>query len=123
MFAWRAFPQEPGADPGAYLTVPELARRGIGVAFTTRHGGTSDDPYASLNLSYVSGDRPDAVRDNRRRALAAVGAELESWTGARQVHGARAVRVGSSERGAGWDSAERVIRDPAASWTGEPCPA
>jgi len=120
MFAWRAFPREPGAGPGAYLTVPELARHGILVAFTTRHGGSSRTPFESLNLSYVSGDDGDVVRTNRRRVLAAVGGQIESWTGARQVHGARTVRVGAEERGAGWDSADRAIPDADALWTDSP---
>jgi len=120
MFAWRAFPREPGAGPGAYLTVPELARRGLEIAFTSRHGGRSERPFASLNLSYVSGDDPEVVRANRTRALGAVGGGLGSWTGARQVHGGRSVRVGSVERGAGWDSPEGVIADADSLWTEAP---
>jgi len=120
MFAWRAFPREPGAGPGAYLTVPELARRGIEVAFTTRHGGRSNEPFSSLNLSYVSGDVPEVVRANRRRALAAVGGDLASWTGARQVHGSRTVRVGTAERGAGWGSPDDLIPNADSLWTDEP---
>lgn len=123
MFAWRAFTREPGAGPGAVLTVPELARRGVEVAFTTRLGGRSQDPFASLNLSYASGDDPVIVRANRRRALAATGAGIEDWTGARQVHSTHAVRVGDAERGAGWDSPAGVIPDADALWTDVPGPA
>jgi hypothetical protein len=122
MFAWRAFTWEPGAGSGAVLTVPDLARRGIEAAFTTRLGGCSDEPFASLNLSYASGDDPEVVRSNRRRALAAIGAGLEDWTGARQVHSTRAVRVGDAERGAGWDSPAGVIPDADALWTDRPGP-
>jgi len=120
MFAWRAFPQEPGASPGAYLTVPALARSGIHVAFTTRHGGRSDAPFDSLNLSFASGDDPDRVQANRRRALMAVGGSLESWTGARQVHSATPAYADASRRGAGWDSPASVIPDADAVWTGSP---
>jgi len=120
MFAWRAFAEEPGAGPGAYLTVPELARHGVEIAFTSRHGGSSRPPFSSLNLSYSSGDDPDLVRANRSRALRSVGARIDSWTGSRQVHGARAVHVGGSERGAGWDSPDRVIPDADALWTEDP---
>ena len=120
MFAWRAFAEEPGAGPGAYLTVPELARHGVEIAFTSRHGGTSRSPFGSLNLSYSSGDDPDVVRANRTRALRSVGGGLGSWTGARQVHGSRAVQVGSSARGAGWDSPANVIPDADALWTEQP---
>jgi polyphenol oxidase len=120
MFAWRAFEREPGAGPGAYLTVPELARHGIHIAFTSRHGGASARPYASLNLSYVSGDDPEVVRVNRARALRAVGAEPGSWTGSRQVHGSRSERVGAPERGSGWDSPATVIPETDALWTDTP---
>ena len=120
MFAWRAFPQEPGASPGAYLTVPALARSGIRVAFTTRHGGRSDAPFDSLNLSYASGDDPERVRANRRRALAAVGGALESWTGARQVHSATPAHADAGRRGAGWSSPADVIPDADAVWTDTP---
>jgi purine-nucleoside/S-methyl-5'-thioadenosine phosphorylase / adenosine deaminase len=121
MFAWRSFPQDgPGPKrpgPGAFLTVPQLERRGIRVAFTTRHGGISPDPFSSLNLSYVSGDDPELVQGNRTRALGAVGGSLESWTGARQIHGNTVVRVGTAERGAGWSSPDDVIPDADALWT------
>lgn len=120
MFAWRVFAREPGAGPGAYLTVPALARRGVHVAFTSRQGGRSAPPFSSLNLSYSSGDDPEVVRANRTRALAAVGGRLESWTGGRQVHGTRTARVGAEQRGAGWDSPAHVVPDTDALWTDAP---
>ena len=80
----------------------------------------SEEPFSSLNLSYASGDDPEPVRRNRTRALAAVGGELVSWTGARQVHGTSIVRVGADTRGAGWDSPSTVIPDADALWTDEP---
>jgi len=120
MFAWRAFPAEPGTGPGAFLTVPELARRGFRVAFTTRHGGTSEPPFDRLNLSYSSGDEAESVRANRSRACRAVGGSLESWTGARQVHGTLAVRVSTDERGAGAWTPSSTIPGADALWTEEP---
>ena len=120
MFAWRVFTREPGAGPGAYLTVPELARRGVRIAFTSRQGGRSAAPYSSLNLSYSSGDDPGVVRANRTRALAAVGGALDSWTGGRQVHGTRTARVDADRRGAGWDSPAHVVPDTDALWTDAP---
>lgn len=41
---------------------------GIDHRFFTRHGGVSDGLYSSLNCGYGSGDSPDNVRENRRRA-------------------------------------------------------
>jgi YfiH family protein len=63
---------------------------GAHALFTTRRGGFSDGPYASLNLGRLTDDRPDAVRRNRAR--------LEERTGVRpsyirQVHGTFVRRI------------------------------
>lgn len=120
MFAWRALPPRPGFAAGAYLAVPALESTGIRVAFTTRHGGASGDPFASLNLSFVSGDDGGVVRANRGRALAAIGADAGAWTSGRQVHGARVARVEPAERGSGASSPEGTIPETDALWTDEP---
>ena len=46
----------------------ELA--GVQHRFFTRRGGVSAGLYSSLNCGYGSGDQPDNVRENRRRAAA-----------------------------------------------------
>jgi YfiH family protein len=51
----------------------------------TRQGGVSHDPYASLNLSFSVGDKPDLVRENRTRVIRALG--LTDLISAHQVHG------------------------------------
>jgi hypothetical protein len=61
---------------------------GAHVRFTTREGGVSEGPYATLNLGLLTGDDPGAVAENRRRA--AGGLPL-AW--GRQVHGTRVVTV------------------------------
>src|SRR6266567_1953593 len=58
------------------------------LAFTTRRGGVSKAPYESLNLGRSTGDRPAAVNENRRRALATVGLGEDRLATAGQVHGA-----------------------------------
>jgi YfiH family protein len=55
------------------------------VAFTTRHGGVSAGPFHSLNLGFSSGDRPEAVEENRRRLQEALG--LGDVASLSQVHG------------------------------------
>jgi len=57
--------------------------------FTTREGGVSQGPYATLNLSHAVGDRPEFVEENRRRVRATFGHPPE--LGLDQVHGARVV--------------------------------
>ena len=61
---------------------------GAHAAFSTRLGGVSDAPYASLNLAILTGDDRDAVRENRRRLAAAAGIRAERVVIGRQVHGA-----------------------------------
>ena len=58
--------------------------------FTTRTGGVSQGPYASLNLSWSRGDDKAAVEENRRRVGAAFNARPVF---AKQVHGDTVIRV------------------------------
>ena len=69
-------------------------------AFTERTGGVSLPPYASLNLGSHVGDDPAAVAENRRRALASLGAVglQERLLVPNQVHGDTVVRVAPTER-------------------------
>jgi polyphenol oxidase len=57
---------------------------GARAVFTTRRGGFSEGPYASLNLGRLTADSPDAVRRNRARLQEQVGARPAHI---RQVHG------------------------------------
>jgi len=92
--------------------VPALLSAGIRVVWTTRLGGVSVDPFSSLNLSMVAGDEEEAVRRNRARVLAAVGARPDAWTSGKQIHGASVARVGAVERGAGaFDPATALVAD------------
>ncbi|HEY8611924.1 MAG TPA: peptidoglycan editing factor PgeF [Roseomonas sp.] len=68
-----------------FLTSPGLA--GIPHGFFTRRGGTSTGRFASLNCSLSSQDDPDRVRENRARAMRAIGTAPESLSGLFQVHG------------------------------------
>jgi len=56
--------------------------------FTTRAGGVSADPWATLDLGDQVGDDPAAVAENWRRLEAATGL---GFARVRQVHGARVV--------------------------------
>ena len=70
------FRQVPGHDGLAgleVLTWPAFGGFDMDVLVTTRRGGVSAGPYASLNLSLNVGDDPAHVLENRRRALAALG--------------------------------------------------
>lgn len=54
-------------------------------AVTTRHGGVSEGPYATLNLADHVGDDPAAVRENRDRLATALGVERVTFMD--QQHG------------------------------------
>jgi len=64
------------------------------VAFTTRLGGVSEGPYASLNLGLSTADDPGRVAVNRARLAGHLG--LDEIATVRQVHGAglHVVRAG-----------------------------
>jgi YfiH family protein len=72
---------------------------GYEVAFTTRVGGVSEGPYASLNLGRKSGDDVERVDENRRIACAAIGADLERLALNYQVHSSRVLRAAAARRG------------------------
>ena len=84
---------------GVTLLTDESRPGGVTLAFTERTGGVSEAPYASLNLGSRCGDDPARVAENRRRALAALGAEdlLDRLVVPRQVHGDHAVIVRSAD--------------------------
>jgi YfiH family protein len=57
--------------------------------FTTRRGGVSEGPYASLNLGLWTDDDASRVHDNRELVREQAG--VERLAQGRQVHGARVV--------------------------------
>lgn len=61
------------------------------VAFTTRLGGGSGDPYGGLNLATHTGDDATTVAANRRVLAAALAIEPAKIEVTRQVHGAEVV--------------------------------
>jgi len=71
-------------------------------------------PFDTLNLGRAAGDAARAVRENRRRALAALGRDLEEHVEASQVHGARAAVAGVRDRGRKIPGVDILLtRDPA----------
>ena len=91
MIAWSA--------PGPYT-----------VAFSTRRGGVSVGPYASLNLGRMTEDEPERVEENRRRLLTGLDADPSRLTLNRQVHGADVHLAREGSRGEPGDGL----------WTSEP---
>ena len=59
---------------------------GVQHRFFTRRGGVSAGLYSSLNCGYGSGDQPDNVRENRRRAAAAFDLGESELLTVHQIH-------------------------------------
>jgi YfiH family protein len=67
---------------------------GIAHRFFTRRGGVSSGLYSSLNCGYGSGDSPDNVRENRRRAAARFGRQEPDLLTLYQIHSTEVLAVG-----------------------------
>ena len=61
---------------------------GARAVFSTRQGGVSEGPYASLNLGLLTDDEPGNVVENRTRLARAAGMAPDAIVMGRQVHGA-----------------------------------
>lgn len=84
---------------------------GARALFTTRAGGVSAGPYASLNLSPDVGDDPGAVAGNRARLAALAGLDPGRLVSLRQVHGSEVVRLDAAP--AGRPCADAAVTDAA----------
>jgi hypothetical protein len=62
-------------------------------AFFTRKGGVSAGLYTSLNCGFGSGDDPENITENRRRAAISLGLTEGALTTVNQVHGTEIVQV------------------------------
>ena len=102
------------------LAWPALDQHPVDALVTTRHGGVSSGTYATLNLSFGVGDRPRDVLENRRRAAAALGADLADVVFGKQVHGAVARVVTGADRGRGAAVADEGVGEADALVTSDP---
>ena len=84
-----------------WLECPALARWGWLVhAFSTRHGGVTRGIARGLNLGFIESASRANVEKNRKRFLAAIGAEDFSLLTLRQVHSTNIFRVVRDDEGA-----------------------
>lgn len=80
-----------------YLAFPALLKSGmVRHGFSTRMGGVSEGPYATMNFSFTRGDDPEAVRENYRRMAEALRVDMEKMVLTWQTHTTN-VRVVSEE--------------------------
>lgn len=65
--------------------------QGVTAAFTTRHGGVSQAPYANANLAFHVGDNPSDVIANHDALAQILGYERNRLVHMRQIHSDRIV--------------------------------
>lgn len=102
------------------LTWPAFDGLDLDVLVMTRGGGVSAGPYASLNLGLHVGDQDEDVLENRRRAAAALGADLANMVFCNQAHGREVHVVSAADRGRGALSLDDAIVRTDALVTAEP---
>jgi len=68
----------------------------------TRHGGVSQAPWGTLNLGATVGDPIDAVRENHRRMMGALGLDPAQSASVWQVHNADTVIATAPPQGRKW---------------------
>ena len=97
------------------LRAAPLDALGVPHAFTTRSGGVSAPPFEALNLGRGVGDAPEAVAENRARAVRALGRAPDDHVEASQVHGREVASVTGAHRGQTMPGADGLVSaDPAA---------
>jgi len=73
-------------------------------AESTRIGGVSPVPFASLNLGINTADEPANVNENRRRFFEAIGTTPKQFASAHQVHGTDILYATEAGRFDGYDA-------------------
>ena len=100
-------------DPLPLLHFPTLSAHDAALlhAVTTRHGGVSSGPYASLNLSTSTGDSAANVEANYARLADALHLPRGGFATTWQVHGTRVVRATHEHVGRIDDQADGLVTD------------
>jgi YfiH family protein len=83
--------------------------RGLSAVVTTRHGGTSQGAFATMNLGRGVNDDPEAVVGNRERVASLLGATGSLLTFGKQVHRASVAVVTADDRGRAFDDTDALI--------------
>lgn len=86
-----------------------LGTAGVTHAFTTRQGGRSTGPFASLNLGRGVDDDPAAVQANREVVLRALALDPRRHVEVDQVHGAAVAVVGADDAGRSIADADGLV--------------
>lgn len=93
------------------ITATVLECANVRHGFLTRKGGVSTGIYASLNCGPGSQDDPDAVQENRKRAVQRIGLSVAPLVTAYQVHSADVVHVTEPWSQANAPKADALVTD------------
>ena len=116
MFHWNRKNTEPHLNEKnnqgvTWLSFPVLEETGMVThAFSTRMGGVSEGPYATMNFSFTRGDDPEAVKENYRRMANALEVDMERMVVTWQTHTTNVRLVSEQDFGKGVIS-DRDYRD------------
>ena len=111
MFHWNRKNTEPHLTEKnnqgvTWLSFPSIEATGIVKhAFSTRMGGVSEGPFATMNFSFTRGDDPEAVKENYRRMADALQVDRNRMVLTWQTHTTN-VRVVTED-----DFGKGVVRD------------
>lgn len=103
-----------------YGTFSHFDQLGVKHGVSTRLGGLSKPPYATLNLGLKSGDDEATVKLNRKLFCRAVDVDAAAVVNAQQVHGDNIHLVEKKDAGRGVDGYTTAIPDTDALITAEP---
>ena len=107
MFRWNRKTTEPhliekNNQGVTWLSFPAIEATGIAKhAFSTRMGGVSEGPFATMNFSFTRGDDPNAVKENYRRMANALEVDMDRMVVTWQTHTTNVRRVSESDFGKG----------------------
>lgn len=78
---------------------------------STRHGGVSPAPWASLNFSITRGDSAERVQENFARFCAALGIDPAHRVHTHQIHGTAVAKVDWDDAGTRQKATDALITD------------
>lgn len=105
----------------AFWSIERWLQAGVNMAFSTRWGGISEEPFNTCNLGLHVGDDASKVFANRTRFLHdAFEADLGQAVCCQQVHGDKVLKIDKSHQGRGAFLYEESLPDYDAMITDEP---
>ncbi len=85
--------------PSIFVSFPQII-----AAESTRHGGVSPAPYASLNLGIATADAPENIAENRSRFWKAISVDPAQVASSHQIHGSDVLTVTQPGHYSGYDA-------------------